>query len=54
MGNAQEAIKDYEKKVHQNGHVDTAEALAHDPTKAVTMILGHEYDEQGNIFYKAQ
>ena len=54
MGNAQEAIKDYEKKIQRHGRIEIIQAKSRDPAKAVTMILDHEYDEQGVISYKAQ
>ena len=54
MGNAQEAIQDYEKKIQRHGRIEIVQAANQDPSKIVTMILDHEYDEQGNVSYKAQ
>lgn len=52
MEHAQEAVKEYEEKMERNGHVETATTISHE--KAVTMILDHEYKENGDVLYKAQ
>ena len=54
MDNAQEAIKDYEKKMQRHGRVNIIKAKLPNPAKAVTMILDHEYSDNGDIKYLAQ
>lgn len=53
MEHAQEVIADYEAKVCSTRHMDTAKIVTKDD-KVVTMIIDHEYSDNGKVSYLAQ
>ncbi len=53
MGNAQEAIEEYENWNSHTRRIDMAKIIPQ-TYKNVTMILDHEYSETGDIQYLAQ
>ncbi|SJL04187.1 uncharacterized protein ARMOST_21915 [Armillaria ostoyae] len=53
MGSAQEAIADYEKKTQRVRRLDPTKIITN-PDKALTMILDHEYKDNGDAYYLAQ
>ncbi len=53
MGNAQEAIEEYEEQMHNARRVDITKIVPQ-TYKNVTMILDHEYSENGDVRYLTQ
>ncbi len=53
MGNAQEAIKEYEARTSDARRLDATKIVT--PAKSiVTMILDHEYDDDSKVKYLCQ
>ncbi len=53
MGNAQEAIEEYEQRTHDARRVDIAKTVTPDENKCVTMVLNFKYEDK-SCFYLVQ
>ncbi len=53
MGNAQEAIEDYENRTNSTRRLDATKTVTPQENKRVTMILNFKYEDQ-SCFYLAQ
>ncbi len=54
MGNAQEAIEDYENRNNSARRLDATKIVTTLTDKTVTMILDHEYSDNGDCKYLVQ
>ncbi len=54
MGNAQEAIEDYENRKDSARRLDTTKIATTPTYKTVTVILDHKYSDNGNCKYLVQ
>ncbi len=54
MGNTQEAIKDYENRNNSARRLDTIKIVTTLTDKTITMILDHEYSDNGDCKYLVQ
>ncbi len=54
MGNAQEAIEDYENRNDSARRLDATEIVTMLTDKTITVILDHEYSDNGNCKYLVQ
>ncbi len=54
MGNAQEAIEEYEARTSDARRVDAAENVTPKVKSIITMILDHEYSDDGKVKYLCQ
>ncbi len=54
MGNAQEAIEDYENRNNSARRLDATKIVTMLTDKTVTMVLDHEYSDNGDCKYLVQ
>ncbi len=54
MGNAQEAIEEYEQRTRNARRVDITKIVTPKTRSIITMILNHEYSDDGEVKYLCQ
>ncbi len=54
MGNAQEAIEDYENQNDSARRLDAVKIVTTPTNKTITIILDHEYSDNGDCRYQVQ